>query len=301
MMIQLHKVSKQFEGRESVHNVSLSIEKGSVYGLLGSNGAGKTTLLKILSGIYKPESGEAKIEGEPVFENPLIKQKLFFLADTPAFLPQYNIKQMASFYSRLYKSWDQERFVELGGILGIDPKIKLHKFSKGVQRQAAFWLALSCRPEVLILDEPVDGLDPVVRKKIKSILMEEVAFREMTILISSHNLEEIEDLCDHVGILHQGRILVEKELDELKSEFHKIQIAFRQEPPAGLFDRLHILQKEQRGSVISCIVKGEQTAIEAVVNIFEPVIFDLLPLTLEEIFIHEMGDAGYAVKQILVK
>ncbi|WP_421384912.1 ATP-binding cassette domain-containing protein [Bacillus salacetis] len=300
-MIQLHKVSKQYEGRESVHNVSLSIERGSVYGLLGSNGAGKTTLLKIVSGIYKPDSGEANIDGEAVYENPSIKQKLFFLADTPAFLPQYNVKQMASFYSSLYNSWDQDRFNELGKIFGIDPKVKLHKFSKGVQRQAAFWLALSCRPEVLILDEPIDGLDPVVRKKVKSILMEEVAYKDMTILISSHNLEEIEDLCDHVGILHQGHILVEKELDELKSEFHKVQIAFRQKPPGELFDRLHVLQRDQRGSVISCIVKGDHSAIEDMVNEYEPVIFDLLPLTLEEIFIHEMGDAGYAVKQILVK
>jgi ABC-2 type transport system ATP-binding protein len=300
-MIQLHKVSKQFEGRESVHNVSLSIGRGSVYGLLGSNGAGKTTLLKILSGIYKAESGEARIDGELVFENPVIKQKIFFLPDVPAFLPQYNVNQMASFYSGLYDSWDQERFIDLGKILGIDPKVKLHKFSKGMQRQAAFWLALSCCPEVLILDEPIDGLDPVVRKKIKSILMEEVAFREMTVLISSHNLEEIEDLCDHIGILHQGRILVEKELDALKSEFHKIQLAFQHGPPQALFDNLDLLQKDHRGSVISCIVKGDQSVIEAEVHKFQPVIFDLLPLTLEEIFIHEMGDAGYAVKQILIK
>lgn len=298
-MIQLHEVSKQFEGRESVYNVSLTINQGSVYGLLGSNGAGKTTLLKILSGIYKPGKGEAYIDGEPVFENAAAKQKLFFLADTPGFLPQYNIEQMAAFYRRLFDSWDEERFNELGLILGIDPKVKLHKFSKGVQRQAAFWLALSCRPRVMILDEPMDGLDPVVRKKIKSILMEEVALREMTILISSHNLEEIEDLCDHVGILHNGRLLVEMELDELKSEFHKIQVAFKNQPPKELFDRLNVLQKEQRGSVISCIIKGEETAIEDVVNDFQPVLFDLLPLTLEEIFIHEMGDAGYAVKQIL--
>ncbi|WP_409253953.1 ATP-binding cassette domain-containing protein [Bacillus sp. SCS-153A] len=298
-MIQLHEVSKHYEGRESLCNVSFSIDRGSVYGLLGSNGAGKTTLLKILSGIYQPESGSANIDGEPVFENVAAKQKLFFLADSPGFLPQYNVKQMASFYKRFYTSWNEEKFIELGRILGIDPEVKLHKFSKGVQRQAAFWLALSCRPEVLILDEPLDGLDPVVRKKIKSVLMEEAALRGMTILISSHNLEEIEDLCDHVGILHQGHLLVEKELDELKSDFHKIQVAFRDEPPRELFANLHVLQKEQRGSVISCIVKGDEKSIEALVKKFQPVLFDVLPLTLEEIFIHEMGDAGYAFKQIL--
>jgi ABC-2 type transport system ATP-binding protein len=300
-LIKLHNVSKRFGRTEGVQNVSLSIDKGSVYGLLGSNGAGKTTLLKMLSGIYKPDSGEVKISGDIVFENPAVKQRIFFLPDIPAFLPQYNTKQMASFYSSIYKRWDQERFLELVKILGIDPGIKIHKFSKGVQRQAAFLLALACRPEVLILDEPVDGLDPVVRKKIKSILMEEVALSELTILISSHNLEEIEDLCDHVGILHEGHFLVEKELDELKSEFHKIQIAFRQHPPEEFFARLHVLQKEQRGSVFSCIVKGEREEIEAAVSEYKPVIFDLLPLTLEEIFIHEMGDAGYAVKDILGK
>ncbi|MGD6968015.1 ABC transporter ATP-binding protein [Rossellomorea vietnamensis] len=300
-MIQLHKISKQFEGKESVHDVSLSIKKGSVYGLLGSNGAGKTTLLKILAGIYKPESGEVKIFGQQVFESPEIKQKIFFLADTPGFFPQYTLKQMASFYRAIYKNWDEERFLELCMGLGIDTRIKLHKFSKGVQRQAAFLIALSCRPDLLIMDEPVDGLDPVVRKKIKSILMEEAAYREMTILISSHNLEEIEDLCDHVGILHQGRMLIQKELDELKSVFHKIQVAFRGDTPQEMVDKLHVLQREKRGSVLSFIVKGAEQEIEEVVTSFQPVIFDILPLTLEEIFIHEMGDAGYALKNILVK
>jgi ABC-2 type transport system ATP-binding protein len=297
-MIEFQKVSKQFENRETVHHVSLSVKKGSVYGLLGSNGAGKTTLLKMLAGIYKPDSGEVLLDGKHVYENSLVKQHLFFLADTPSFFPQYTLNQMADFYRNIYKNWDKEKFMELSEVFDLDPKKKLHKFSKGVQRQAAFWLSLSCNPEVLILDEPIDGLDPVVRKKVKSLLMQEVADRGLTILISSHNIEEIEDLCDHVGILHKGKLLVEKELDALKSGFHKVQVAFREEPQE-LLQKLQVVHKEKRGSVISCIVKGDASQIEKEIKGSHPLIFDLLPLTLEEIFIYEMEDAGYAVKNIL--
>ncbi|WP_456271325.1 ABC transporter ATP-binding protein [Bacillus sp. AK031] len=299
-MIEFQKVSKQFESRETVHHVSLSVQKGSVYGLLGSNGAGKTTLLKMLAGIYKPDRGEVFLDGERVFENSAAKQKLFFLADMPCFFPQYTLKQMADFYKNIYPNWNAEKFQQLSDVFNLDPNTKLHKFSKGVQRQAAFWLSLSCNPEVLILDEPIDGLDPVVRKQVKSLLMQEVADRQMTILISSHNIEEIEDLCDHVGILHQGKLLIEKELDELKYGYHKVQIAFRDDPQE-LLQKLQVVHQEKRGSVISCIVKGDASHIEEEIKTFDPLIFDILPLTLEEIFIYEMEDAGYAVKNILGK
>nr|WP_251025873.1 ABC transporter ATP-binding protein [Bacillus sp. ISL-47] len=283
---------------EAVEKVSIHVNKGSIYGLLGSNGAGKTTLLKLLSGIYVQDEGSVTIDGEPVFENKAIKDKIFFIQDNPFFLPQYTVKHMAQFYKSIYSGWDEVRFGELAAIFEMDVHKKIHRFSKGIQRQAAFILALSARPEVLILDEPMDGLDPVMRKKVKSLLINEVADREMTILISSHNLREVEDLCDYIGIMHKGRIILEKDLDDIKSETHKIQVAFKGPVPA-IFDSMKLLHKEKRGSIMICIVKGDAEEISAYVEQFKPVIFDLLPLTLEEIFIYEMGDVGYAVQNIL--
>ncbi|WP_026581199.1 ABC transporter ATP-binding protein [Bacillus sp. J33] len=297
-MINISHVRKTFEGLEAVEKVSIHVNRGSIYGLLGSNGAGKTTLLKILAGIYAYDEGEVTIDGQPVFENPSIKDKIFFIQDHPYFFPQYTVKQMAQFYKSIYSRWDEGRFEELAAIFEIDIHKKIHRFSKGIQRQAAFILALSSKPEVLILDEPMDGLDPVMRKKVKSLLVGEVADREMTILISSHNLREVEDLCDYIGIMHKGRVILEKDLDDLKTDTHKIQVAFKGPIPA-IFDSMKILHKEKRGSIIICIVKGNAEEISAYAEQFKPVIFDLLPLTLEEIFIYEMGDAGYAVQNIL--
>lgn len=297
-MIKISNARKSFEELEAVEKVSIHVNKGSIYGLLGSNGAGKTTLLKLLSGIYVQDEGSVLIDGQPVFENSSIKDKIFFIQDNPFFLPQYTVKQMAQFYKSIYSGWNEDRFEELAIIFEIDIHKKIHNFSKGIQRQAAFILALSARPEILILDEPMDGLDPVMRKKVKSLLIDEVADREMTILISSHNLREVEDLCDYIGIMHKGRIILEKDLDDLKSDTHKVQVAFKGPVPA-IFDSLKLLHKEKRGSIMICIVKGDAEEISAYVEQFKPVIFDLLPLTLEEIFIYEMGDVGYAIQNIL--
>ncbi|PWW28418.1 ABC-2 type transport system ATP-binding protein [Cytobacillus oceanisediminis] len=297
-MIKISNARKSFEELEAVEKVSIHVNKGSIYGLLGSNGAGKTTLLKLLSGIYVQDEGSVTIDGQPVFDNTAIKEKIFFIQDNPFFLPQYTVKQMAQFYKSIYSRWNDARFEELAAIFEMDVHKKIHKFSKGIQRQAAFILALSARPEILILDEPMDGLDPVMRKKVKSLLIDEVAEREMTILISSHNLREVEDLCDYIGIMHKGRIILEKDLDDLKSDTHKIQVAFKGPVPA-IFDSMKLLHKEKRGSIMICIVKGDAEEISAYVEQFKPVILDVLPLTLEEIFIYEMGDVGYAVQNIL--
>lgn len=298
-MIQLKEIKKSIEGADIIQYVSFKVNKGSIYGLLGSNGAGKTTLLKTVSGIYKQEEGMILIDDQPVYENPVTKQKIFFIPDSPFFFSQYNLLQMAKFYENTYENWDSAQFHRLVEEFNIDAKKKLHKFSKGVQRQAAFILALSTNPEVLLLDEPLDGLDPVIRKKVKSLLIKEVADREMTILISSHNLREIEDICDHVGIFHEGKLLFEKGLDDLKTGIHKIQLAFKGQVPDGIFDELHLLHRENRGSVVLSIVKGQEETIRDKVKKHNPVIFDLLPLTLEEIFIYEMGDVGYAIKNIM--
>ncbi|WP_121613264.1 ABC transporter ATP-binding protein [Mesobacillus foraminis] len=299
-MIEIINVSKTFDTYKAVKNISLTIQKGSIYGLIGSNGAGKTTLIKLLAGIYLQEQGTVSIDKEPVFENLKLKEKVFYLPDQPYFLPQYTTRQMGSFYKSFYPNWNEERFMQLAEWFELDLHKKIHSFSKGWQRQAAFILALSAKPETLILDEPMDGLDPVVRKKVKNLLIQDVADREMTILISSHNLREIEDLCDHIGIIHKGEILLEKELDELKADIHKIQVAYKEGMPNHLVKSLDILHTEKRGSVTLLIVRGNEDGIAEQIRRTRPVIFDILPLTLEEIFIYEMGDIGYAIKNIIV-
>jgi ABC-2 type transport system ATP-binding protein len=299
-MIKVRHVRKEFDDVEAVKDVSLHIEKGSIYGLLGSNGAGKTTLLKMLAGIYKQDDGEIFIGGQSVFENVNIKQKLLFLPDALYFFPQTTIQQMAQFYKSMYPSWNEERFERLQEIFPLDVHKKIHRMSKGMQRQAAFWLAFSAMPDVLILDEPLDGLDAVMRQKVKNLLVQDVAEREMTVVISSHNLREVEDLCDHIGILHQGELLIEKDLDDLKADVHKIQVAFHGGIPARFLNGLNVVYQEQRGSVLLCIVRGNKEQVISYIQKFEPVIFDVLPLTLEEIFIYEMGDVGYAIENIIV-
>ncbi|ANB60667.1 ABC transporter ATP-binding protein [Anoxybacteroides amylolyticum] len=299
-MIDVRGVRKEFADVEAVKEVSLHVERGSIYGLLGSNGAGKTTLLKMIAGIYKQDHGDILIAGERVFENTSIKQKLLFLPDALYFFPQTTIRQMAQFYRDVYPSWNEERFVQLQEAFPLDLDKKIHRMSKGMQRQAAFWLAFSAMPDVMILDEPLDGLDAVMRQKVKNLLVQDVAERQMTVIISSHNLREVEDLCDHIGILHKGEVILEKELDDVKADVHKIQVAFRGGIPSSFLSGLHVVYQEQRGSVLLCIVRGQKERVESYIHQFEPVIFDVLPLTLEEIFVYEMGGVGYAIENILV-
>ncbi|MCT8977432.1 ABC transporter ATP-binding protein [Clostridium sp. CX1] len=298
-MLEVKKVSKTFEDLEALKNVSINVKKGSIYGLVGSNGAGKTTLIKTLVGIYRQDEGEVFIAGEEVFENVDIKSKLVFIPDTLYFFTQYSIKDMARFYKRVYPNFNEERYKKLKEVFNIDENKKLHRLSKGMQRQVAFWLGLSAMPEVLILDEPLDGLDPVMRQKVKNLIVQDVAERQMTVLISSHNLRELEDLCDHIGILHKGSLILEKDLDDLKSDVHKIQVAFKREVTSEILEDCHVLYKEKRGSIMLFIVRGKKEEILKDIMKEEPVILDILPLTLEEIFIYEMGDVGYEIKNII--
>lgn len=298
-MIRIEKVSKKFADVEALKNVNLSVDKGSIYGLVGSNGAGKTTLLKILAGIYKQDNGEVYINHEKVFENVNIKFKTAFIPDSLYFFSQYTINNMANFYRDIYPTWNKERYQKLQKVFNIDLNKTINSLSKGMQKQVAFWLALSIMPEIMILDEPVDGLDPVMRQKVKNLIIQDVAEREMTVLISSHNLRELEDLCDHIGILHEGSLIIQKDLDDLKSDIHKIQVAFKGEVPEELLNSTDILYKERRGSVILVIIRGNKNDIMLHFKRYEPVILDILPLTLEEIFIYEMGDVGYEIENII--
>jgi len=300
-MIEIKQLSKSFGKEEAVKNIYLTVKKGTIYGLLGSNGAGKTTLLKMIAGIYKQNQGTIHIDNQPVYENVQIKQRMIFIPDTLYFLSHSTILQMANYYRYFYPQWNQERFEKLKDVFQIDLNKKVHRLSKGMQRQVAFWLAFSAMPDVFVLDEPIDGLDPVMRQKIKNLIFQDVAEREMTVIISSHNLREIEDICDHVGIMHRGQVLIEKELDDLKADTQKIQIAFANpKDEENLLQGLKILYQEQRGSIHLYIVRGNEKEIKQVIQKVQPLVFDLLPLTLEEIFIYEMGDVGYEITNVLI-
>ncbi|MEN6460310.1 MAG: ABC transporter ATP-binding protein [Syntrophomonas sp.] len=298
-MIEVANVSKSFANLEALQEVTLSVNKGSIYGLVGSNGAGKTTLLKLLAGIYRPDTGNIRIDSSPVFENILIKSRTVFIPDYLYFFNNYNIQDMARFYSRIYSQWSWDRFMKLQEIFNIELKRRIKTLSKGMQRQVAFWLAFAMRPEVMILDEPLDGLDPVMRQKVKNLIVQDVAARAMTVIISSHNLRELEDICDFIGILHQGQMLIQRELDDLKADVHKIQIAFSGDIPTSLYEDMQPLYQEQRGSVHILIMRGNYEDITTQLQTYHPAILDILPLTLEEIFIYEMGDNGYEIQKII--
>lgn len=287
-------VIKKFDGFTALNGLSLNVPKGSVYGLVGPNGAGKTTFIKALAGIIKPDSGKITVDGARIYDNAEIKKKCAYVSDDLFFYPTYSIKQTAKFYSGIYPNWSEDAYKTMLGFFKADENRRCRRMSKGMQKQAAIWLALCTRPEVLILDEPVDGLDPVMRKNIWSLIMQEVCDREMTVLVSSHNLRELEDVCDHVGMMHNGKIVLEKALDDVKGSVHKIQTSFGKNGyPAELAQKLEILHRGTFGSVETLIIKGDVEKIKSVISTYSPLILDTLPLTLEEIFIYELGGLGY--------
>ncbi|MEQ8176235.1 MAG: ABC transporter ATP-binding protein [Syntrophomonadaceae bacterium] len=298
-MIELAGVGKRFGEIEALRDVTMEVNKGSVFGLVGSNGAGKTTLLKILSGIYRQDLGQVRIDSQNVYENNRVKERTFFIPDYLYFFHNYTIDNMAQFYRSVYKTWDQERYVKLSGVFDLDAHRRIKTLSKGMQRQVAFWLGLSLAPDVMILDEPLDGLDPVMRHKVKNLIFQDVAGRQMTVMISSHNLRELEGICDYVGILHRGSMLVQKEMDDLKADLNKVQIGFSDGIPEGLLRGIQILHQEQRGRVLILVARGDREELISQLQAFQPSILDVLPLTLEEIFIYEMGDNGYEIKNVL--
>ena len=299
-MIKGRDITKTFDGFTALDSLNINVEKGAVYGLVGPNGAGKTTLIKLLTGVYKTDAGTFEIDGRSDILNEDIKQKTVYISDDLYFYPTFTIKQMASFYKDVYRSWDDETFQSLASLFGIDIKRKASKLSKGMKKQVAFLLALSAKPDLLVLDEPIDGLDPVMRRNIMSVVLQEVEKRQMTVLISSHNLRELEDICDHVGIMHDGKIVIEKSLDDVKGNIHKLQLAFSGDTPADLKDKLDILKKEQFGSVYLYIVRGNYDNIKDILAPYNPLICDILPLSLEEVFIYELGGMGYELKNELI-
>ncbi|NLT48976.1 MAG: ABC transporter ATP-binding protein [Clostridiales bacterium] len=297
-MIKVQNVDKIFDGFQALHNLDLNVKKGSIYGLVGTNGAGKTTLIKHVTGILRQDSGSISIEDAPVYENLKIKQRIGYIPDDLYFFASYNLKESARFYKSIYPGWNPERYAHMVKQFELNEKRKLSRFSKGMQKQAAFILTMSSMPDYLILDEPIDGLDPIIRKLVWKYVVEDVAEREMTVLVSSHNLREMEGICDSIGILNKGKMMIERDLDELKSDIHKIQVAFR-EPMQDPYAGLNVLHRESRGTVDLLIVRNRKELVEKVISESSPVVFDLLPLSLEEIFIYELGGGDSEIEGII--
>ena len=290
-MVQLQNLTKTFDGFTALRELNLNIKKGSIYGLVGINGSGKTTAIKHLAGIYRQDSGTVTLDGIPVYDNVDLKMQVGFISDDLYFFPNYSISALHKFYKNMYPAWNEERYKYLLDMFGLDPQRKVSKFSKGMQKQAAFILAMSIMPNFLLLDEPIDGLDPIVRRQIMQEVINDVAEREMTVLISSHNLKEMDGICDAIGIIKQGRMLVERDLDDLKSDVHKVQLAFSQMPQTSELG-LEVLHEESRGSIKMLVIRGKEEEVASRINSFNPLIFDRLPLTLEEIFVYETEGAN---------
>ncbi len=292
-MIEIKNVSMSYGKVRSLENVSATVKDGSIFGLIGSNGSGKSTLLRILCGVIKPEEGEVTYDGEAVWENDLAKQDIVYLSDEQFFLPHCTINDMRKLYKTVYTGFSDETFKKLQSIFTLDCDRKINTFSKGMKKQASVMLGISARPKYLLCDETFDGLDRVVRQLVKRILAEEAIEGGMTTIIASHNLREMEDICDTVGLLHKGDLLFVRELDDMKSEFHKVQAVFSENFDASALVPMKILGYQKRGSVVSFIARGTLDEINAAMTERNPTFYETVPLTLEEIFISEMEERGY--------
>ena len=300
-MIEARDVRKSFDGFLALDNLTMTVPRGSIYGLVGPNGAGKSTILRHLCGVYRPDSGSITLEGEPVYENPGIKARLVVIPDEVYYYGSASVMEMMKFYRGMYPHFDRARFDKLAQAFPeVDPKRPIRRMSKGMQKQAAFWLAMSCCPDYLLLDEPVDGLDPVMRRQVWSLLMGDVAERGTTVLVSSHNLRELEDVCDHVGILSRGRVVIERSLSQLQGNTVKLQVAFPDGAGPGLPQGMEVLHQSQLGRVYTYIVRGSAEEVRQRVEELRPLFVEALPLSLEEIFIYEMGGDDYAVRDIVL-
>ncbi len=298
-MIQVSGLCKSFDKFKALDGVEMHVGEGNIYGLVGPNGAGKSTLIRHLMGVYRADAGEILIHGEPVYENREVKEKVVCIPDDLFYFLQADTLEMKHFYKGIYRDFDEKLFEKLKEYFPtIDVKRSIRRLSKGMQKQVAFWLAICCKPDVLILDEPVDGLDPVMRRQIWSILMAEVAERHMTVLVSSHNLRELEDVCDHVGIMYKGKVMIERSLSDLQGNIAKIQVAYPSGVPK-LPEKFEVLHMSNTGRVYTLIVKGDPKEAREYLEQSKPTVVDVLPLTLEEIFIYEMGGVDYEIKDIL--
>lgn len=299
-MIEVKKLVKTFDGFTALDSATLTVPKGAVYGLVGPNGAGKSTLLRHITGVYKQDSGQVLVNGVPVFENRHVKERIVSIPDDWFYYNQSTIREMAKLYAGMYPRFDGGRFEKLRELFHLPEKKPIRRMSKGMQRQAAFWITMSCMPEYLVLDEPVDGLDPVMRRQVWQVLLDDVSARGTTVLLSSHNLRELEDVCDHVGIMDKGKVLLERTLSDLQDNTVKIQVAYKTAEEPTLPAELQVLHHSRVGRVHTYIMRGSSEEICRRMQITEPVLLEAIPLTLEEIFIYELGGADDAAHKILL-
>ena len=293
-MLELKNVTKVFGNFKALDNLSMTVPKGAVYGLVGPNGAGKSTAIRCLLGVYRPEQGEITLNGQEIYENPAVKTTIGSIPDDIFYFPSATLEDMRKYYRGIYPQFDDELFERLYEVFNLPRKSPIRRFSKGMQKQAAFHLSICTRPDLLVLDEPVDGLDPVMRRQVWSLLLSDVAQRGTTVLISSHNLRELEDICDHVGIMDHGKMLLERSLADMQGSTHKLQIV------GNIPDGLDILHEAASGRLKTLIVRGDAKKLEELLTAANPDYFDILPLSLEEIFIYELGGVNYEVKSIVL-
>ena len=301
-MITIDSVRKTFDDVVSLNDVTITIENGSVFGLIGSNGSGKSTLMRILSGIYQPDGGEVRYDGEPVWENTDVKRNIVYLSDDQFFMTHATIHDMMIFYKSVYPSFSDEKYRNYLRLFGLDEKRRIVTFSKGMQKQVQFLIGISCDTKYLFCDETFDGLDPVMRHTVRQIIATEVAERGLTAIFASHNLKEIEDICDHVALLHKGEVIVQSGLDDIKVELHKIQAVFSQEnadDAAKVLNENGTLSFARHGCYFTIIAHGKEEDIRATLEELKPAFIEFIPLTLDEIFIAEMEERGYDFSKYL--
>ena len=300
-MIEVKNVVKSFDGFHALDGLTMTVPRGAIYGLVGPNGAGKSTILRHLCGVYRQDSGQITLEGAPIYENPTVKTRMAVIPDELYYFGSASTRDMMKFYKGIYPSFDVERYQRLKEAFPeVDEKRAIRRMSKGMQKQAAFWLTMCCRPRYLILDEPVDGLDPVMRRQVWSIMMSDVSEHGTTVLVSSHNLRELEDVCDHVGIMNKGRVLIERSLADLQENIVKLQAVWRPGEVPVLSAPLEVLHTSHVGRVYTYIVRGSTRTITGRLEQYQPLMLEALPLSLEEIFIYELGGEQYAVKEIIL-
>ena len=298
-MITADNVTMKFGDFAALKSLNCRIPNGCIYGMVGSNGAGKSTLLRLISGIYRPQTGIIKIDDEPVFDSPEVKNKLVFVPDELYFLPRASLERMAKMYSSIYRNFSYDRFNELVSTFKLNPKANIGTFSKGMKRQAATILALSCKADYILFDETFDGLDPVMRNLVKNLLYDDVMERNATAVITSHSLRELEDTCDQLSLLHKGGIIFESDITNLKTSLFKVQVAFKEEYDKSKFESIDMLSFTKHGSVSSIIVRGDREETTAKITAMDPLLYEILPLSLEEVFVYEMDALGYAFSDVL--
>ena len=299
-MITVEHVSKRFCDIEAVKDISVTIKKGEVFGLIGTNGAGKSTFLRMLSGVLKPDEGSILVDGQSVFENPAVKQDIFYISDDQYYLPNSSPIEMMHFYKDFYTEFDAARFCEFLEKFSLNPRRRINTFSKGMKKQLSVLLGICANTKYLLCDETFDGLDPVMRQAVKSLFAGELVSRDFTPIVASHNLRELEDICDCVGVLHQGGVLMQKDLEEMKLNIHTLQCVFStQEDEKNALASLDIVKAEKRGSLNLITARGKSDEIMQKVNSYSPILAEILPLTLEEIFISETEVIGYDIKKLI--